>query len=266
MSTSGRCVVAISRQVGAGGAYVGQGLARALGVRYVDREILKEAASLLGRDTTEIASLEERVSSVWSRMAGALAWGGPEATYMPPPMPALYEEDLFAVQARIIRQTAAQEEAVFVGRAATWVLRERKDLLSVFLHAPEAVRVERVMQEYHLTDREEARKMVARFRPAAQPVSAVGDGRVVVRRDALPSVRGHGRHRSGRHREDAGRTGGGAARIAGLVLFEFTHDIESFCPAVAAASAAAGRASLRSLSSRPSGRRGPRGGAARAVV
>ncbi len=162
MSTSGRCVVAISRQVGAGGAYVGQGLARALGVRYVDREILKEAASLLGRDTTEIASLEERVSSVWSRMAGALAWGGPEATYMPPPMPALYEEDLFAVQARIIRQTAAQEEAVFVGRAATWVLRERKDLLSVFLHAPEAVRVERVMQEYHLTDREEARKMVAR--------------------------------------------------------------------------------------------------------
>ena len=44
------------------------------------------------------------MSSVWSRMAGALAWGGPEATYMPPPMPALYEEDSFAVQARIIRR------------------------------------------------------------------------------------------------------------------------------------------------------------------
>ncbi len=162
MSASGRCVVAISRQVGAGGAYVGQTLARALGVRYVDREILKEAASLLGRDATELESLEERVSSVWSRMAGALAWGGPEATYMPPPMPALYEEDLFAVQARIIHQIAAQEEAVFVGRAATWVLRERADLISVFLHAPEAVRVERVMREYNLQDLEEARKMVSR--------------------------------------------------------------------------------------------------------
>jgi cytidylate kinase len=162
MSASGRCVVAISRQVGAGGAYVGQALARGLGVRYVDREILKEAASLLGRDTAEIESLEERVSSVWSRMAGALAWGGPEATYMPPPMPALYEEDLFAVQARIIRQIAAQEEAVFVGRAATWVLRERADLLSVFLYAPEAVRVDRVMREYNLADLEEARKMVSR--------------------------------------------------------------------------------------------------------
>jgi cytidylate kinase len=162
MSASGRCVVAISRQVGAGGAYVGQALARALGVRYVDREILKEAASMLGRETAEIESLEDRVSSVWSRMAGALAWGGPEATYMPPSMPALYEEDLFAIQARIIRQIAAQEEAVFVGRAATWVLRERADLLSVFLHAPEVVRVDRLKREYGLADLEEARKLVSR--------------------------------------------------------------------------------------------------------
>jgi cytidylate kinase len=161
MSASGRCVVAISRQVGAGGAYVGQALARTMGVRYVDREILKEAASMLGRETAEIESLEERVSSVWSRMAGALAWGGPEATYMPPTLPALYEEDLFAIQARIISQIAAQEEAVFVGRAATWVLRERADLLSVFLYAPEMVRAERVKREYDMPDLEEARKMVA---------------------------------------------------------------------------------------------------------
>ena len=46
MSASGRCVVAISRQVGAGGAYVGQALARTLGIRYVDREILKEAGEI----------------------------------------------------------------------------------------------------------------------------------------------------------------------------------------------------------------------------
>jgi CMP/dCMP kinase len=162
MSASGRCVVAISRQVGAGGAYVGQAVARALGIRYVDREILKEAASLLGRDTAELENLEERVSSMWSRMAGALAWGGPEATYMPPPMPAIYEEDVFAAQARLIRQIAAQEEAVFVGRAATWVLRERADLLSVFLHAAEPLRVERVKNEYRMADLAEAQKLVHR--------------------------------------------------------------------------------------------------------
>ncbi len=162
MSASSRCLVALSRQMGAGGAYVGQAVARHLGIRYVDREILKNAATLLGRDANEIENLEERVSTLWSRMAGALAWGGPEATYMPPPMPALYEEDLFAVQSRIIRQIAAQEDAVFVGRASTWILREHPNLISVFLHAPEAVRAERVMHEYDLADLGAARALVRR--------------------------------------------------------------------------------------------------------
>jgi CMP/dCMP kinase len=162
MSTPRRVLVALSRQMGAGGAYVGQALSRRLGVRYVDREILKEAAKILGRDATELESLEERVTSVWSRMAGVLAWGAPEAAYVPPPLPSLYEEDLFAVEAGVIREIAAREDAVFVGRAATWILRDDAGLLSVFLHAPEPVRVERVMHGYKLNDLEAARELVRR--------------------------------------------------------------------------------------------------------
>jgi hypothetical protein len=41
MGAPARVLVALSRQMGAGGAYVGQAVARHLGVRYVDREILK---------------------------------------------------------------------------------------------------------------------------------------------------------------------------------------------------------------------------------
>jgi cytidylate kinase len=162
MSTPARVLVALSRQVGAGGAYVGQALSRQLGVRYVDREILKEAAKILGRDAAELEGLEERVTSLWSRMAGVLAWGAPEAAYVPPPMPPLYEEDLFTVESGIIREIAAREDAIFVGRAATWVLRHDPNLISVFLHAPEPVRIERVMRDYGLTDQEAARDMVRR--------------------------------------------------------------------------------------------------------
>jgi CMP/dCMP kinase len=153
MGANPRVLVAVSRQMGAGGAYVGQAAARQLGVRYVDREVLDEAAKILGRDRSELESLEERVTSLWGRMAGVLAWGAPEAAYVPPPMPALYEDDLFAVESRIIREIAAREDAVFVGRGAGWILRAEPGLLTVFLHAPEAVRVERVMRDYGLTDR-----------------------------------------------------------------------------------------------------------------
>lgn len=162
MNTPARVLVALSRQVGAGGTYVGQAVSRQLGVRYVDREILKEAARILGRDDLELEGLEERVTSLWSRMAGVLAWGAPEAAYVPPPMPALYEEDLFTVEAGIIREIAARENAVFVGRGAPWVLRHEPSVLTVFLHAPEPARVQRVMHEYQVADEEAAREMVRR--------------------------------------------------------------------------------------------------------
>jgi CMP/dCMP kinase len=160
MSAPARTIVALSRQVGAGGAYVGQALARRLAVRYVDREILQEAAKILGRDHRELESLEERVSSLWSRMAGVLAWGAPEAAYVPPPLPTLHEEEIFAVESRIIREIASREDAVFVGRAATWILRGTPSFVSVFLHAPESVRVERIMRDYNLTDEAAARDLV----------------------------------------------------------------------------------------------------------
>jgi CMP/dCMP kinase len=162
MPASNRTLVAISRQVGAGGAYVGQAVARQLGIRYVDREILQEAAKILGRDDRDLEDLEERVTSLWSRMAGVLAWGAPEVAYVPPPMPSLQEDDVFIVEAGIIRGIAAREDAVFVGRAATWVLRDQPDLVSVFLHAAESARVERVMTAYALGDVQAARELVRR--------------------------------------------------------------------------------------------------------
>jgi cytidylate kinase len=159
MESPARILVAISRQMGAGGAYVGQALARRSALRYIDREILQEAAKVLGRDDRELESLEERVTSVWTRMAGILSWGAPEAPYVPPPIPTVLEDDLFATEAEIIRGLAAREDGVFVGRAAGWVLRGRPGLLSVFLHAPEAARIRRVVQAYSLAE-DEARHLI----------------------------------------------------------------------------------------------------------
>jgi CMP/dCMP kinase len=162
MNTPARVIVAISRQMGSGGAYVGQAVARRLAVRYVDREILQEAAKVLDRDAGELEGLEEQVTSVWTRMAGVLSWGAPEAPYIPPPIPVLYEDDLFTVEARVIREIAGREDAVIVGRAASWVLRDHAGVISVFLHAPEAWRAERVVKTYNLTDLAGARELVRR--------------------------------------------------------------------------------------------------------
>jgi cytidylate kinase len=162
MHTKPAFVVAISRQIGAGGAYVGQGLARRLHFRYVDREILQQAAILLGREEGDLEALEERAASMWDRMASILSIGAPEAPFVPPPLPTLGEDELFEVESQVMREIAAREDAVFVGRAASWVLRDHPSIIRVFLHAPEEWRVDRILESYTLPDRAAAVQLIRR--------------------------------------------------------------------------------------------------------
>lgn len=157
---SSTLIVAISRQIGSGGSFVGQAVARQLGIRFVDREVLERAAKVLGRDERELEGLEERVASVWSRMATMLTLGAAEAPYVAPPLPTMVEDDLFVVESQVLREIAAHESAVIVGRAAAWVLRSHPRIVRVFLHAPEDWRVKRVRETYSLPDEAAARQVV----------------------------------------------------------------------------------------------------------
>jgi len=137
-------VLTISRELGSGGSYIGQSVARRLGLKYVDREILQEAAKLLDVEDHDVERLEERVSTFWTRAAQVFTLGGPDVTYAPPTLRAVYEEDLFRVESRIIQEIAARDSAVIVGRGGFHVLRDHPGLVSVFLHASEAWRAERI--------------------------------------------------------------------------------------------------------------------------
>ena len=46
------------------------------------------------------------------------------------------DQNLFNYQAKIIKELAAQESCVIVGRCADFILRDRPDVVSVFVHAP----------------------------------------------------------------------------------------------------------------------------------
>jgi cytidylate kinase len=160
MTGSSRLVVAISHQMGSGGGQVGQALARVLGIRYADREILEQAARALGKDDRELEGLEERVAGVWGRVAAILAMGTPEAPYVVPAMLPMEEEDLFLVESQIIREIAAREAAVIVGRGASWLLRDHPGVVTVLLHAPEAWRTAEIMRRRGLPDIGAARDLV----------------------------------------------------------------------------------------------------------
>ena len=152
-------VVTIARMMGAGGSFVGRRLAERLQIRYLDREILVDAAKRLQRDPEALESLDERHLSFWERTRLAYAGGPPQAPYLPPPV-AVDDMDLFDMQRTIMREAAERGPVVIVGRASFAVLGALAGHLSVFLHAPLEDRVRRVQKIYRLPSLEEAREIV----------------------------------------------------------------------------------------------------------
>ena len=143
-------VVTISRQLASGGAYIGQRLAQRLGYRYVDREILTQAAAALGLDDDRsLEHLEEQVPGWWDRLARVIGVGPPDAPFAPPPPP-VDEGRVLEAETEIIRAVAAREDAVIVGRGAPHVLQGRDNVFRVFIHAPKAYRTAEVQRTYEL--------------------------------------------------------------------------------------------------------------------
>lgn len=151
-------VVAISRQLGSGGSIVGKSVAQAFGWRYADREILHEAAGQLHADDAELAPFEERVETLWERLAPVFLFG---VASVPAPLPPLITgPGLLGVERAIMKRLTARESAVIVGRGSTYVMRGHPGLITVFLHASEAVRSARLAARLEGSQRDRAVEMV----------------------------------------------------------------------------------------------------------
>ena len=156
-----KTTITISRQMGSGGSYVGQMIAKRLGLKYIDREVLHLAAKEFGCDEETIAARSERVSSFWERVLGGLSFGAPEAGYNPPPLGNFSDRELFEKQTQILKRIASQEDCVVVGWAGVFMLPRHRGMFSVFCHAPKSFRVKRIMNVYENLNEEKARALIA---------------------------------------------------------------------------------------------------------
>jgi len=152
--------VTLSRQLGSGGGHVGYLVARELGFRYVDREVLRRAAKELETSEDRIRTIEERPSGVIERILGALTLGTPESVSLPLLKPPVYERDLFDLECGIIRAVADRCDTVIVGRGGFYALRNRPGVIRIFIHAPREFRVRRIMEVENISSIDEARAMV----------------------------------------------------------------------------------------------------------
>ena len=144
-------VITISRQLGSGGAYIGQQLAKKLNIDYVDREILSKAAKQLAVVEEDLESRDEKLLSFWSSFFHINGYA--EDYHLPPQMNFPFDREIFDAEADVIEQIARERSAVIMGRCGFHILREYSNRVSLFLHADISFRSKRVQELYKLSEK-----------------------------------------------------------------------------------------------------------------
>jgi len=159
MTPSKSFSISISRQLGAGGSFVGQQLASRLNIFFADRDIVRYAANRLSTFEENLESREERLLSFWHSLLKTL----PQKDVLTVPAVAsaleYTDQELFDTEAEIIKKIAHEHPAVILGRCGHYILRDEPKHISIFLHANQEFRINRVMKLYNLQN-DEATKMV----------------------------------------------------------------------------------------------------------
>ena len=146
--------ITMSRQTGSGGTYVGYLVAKQLGFRYLDREILQQAAKETGLEPQMLEKFDSRSVPLLERIINAFCYGTPEIPGVPSFKKPIYDKDLFLLQSNVIKKIADQCSAVIIGRGGFNILKDKPDAIHVFIHAPFDYRVERIMKENKIEEKE----------------------------------------------------------------------------------------------------------------
>ncbi|MBO5094665.1 MAG: cytidylate kinase-like family protein [Lachnospiraceae bacterium] len=141
-------VIVISRQFGSGGRKIGKTLSDRLQIPYYDMALIEMASERSEADYTSLLEVDEkRINRKWYEFPMEI---GMEYQMKKVPM----NEELFSLQAEIIKDLANQSPCIIIGRGADYILRENKRMLSVFVHADMATKVEVVCRHYNLSKEE----------------------------------------------------------------------------------------------------------------
>jgi len=150
--------ITISRQLGCGGAYVGQQLANKLNIFYADREIICQAAKQLSVLEEVLESRNEKIISFWQSFLQLCTFVAD--TYTPPKIIGPTDRELFKAETEIIERIAKERSAVIIGRCGSYILREHPNHVSIFLHGDITFRNGRIQKLYNISE-EVAGKMIA---------------------------------------------------------------------------------------------------------
>ena len=129
-------VITIARSYGSGGRTLGKLLAKELGIHCYDRELLRMASEQSGINEALFGEVDEKVKSL-----------------------PLFGISKKIYKGEIIKEVAAEESCVIIGRCADFILKDNPDVVRLFFYAPKEDCIARVKTQNGGTEKEIIRKI-----------------------------------------------------------------------------------------------------------
>ena len=129
-----KIVVTISREYGSGGRYVGELLAKKLGIPFYDKNIITLSAKESGLTTEYVKKNEQTLE-------------GPQTT----------DDLLYIATTKVIKNLYKKGSCVIVGRCGNYILKDKKDVLKIYLYSSLEDKINRVTKYYNIDKNEAVR-------------------------------------------------------------------------------------------------------------
>ena len=141
-------VITVSREYGSGGRYVGRLVADILGIKFYDKDIITKLAEETGlteeyiENNEESKELLDALNNGYSTMPNA--------------------DELFIKESELIKKLAEDDSCVIIGRCADFVLKDKENVLKIFIYSDMEGKIARA-KEYYGLDSEKAKKEIKRI-------------------------------------------------------------------------------------------------------
>lgn len=127
-----KIVITISREYGSGGHYVGELLAKRMGLNFYDKNLINLISKKSGLSKEYVEANNQKLASF---------------KYIDN-----NDDRIFIAEEKVIKDLAKKESCVIVGRCADYILKDNKDAIKVFLYSSSQDKVKRAVKYYNLEE------------------------------------------------------------------------------------------------------------------
>lgn len=145
-----RYVITIARGFGSGGKDIGMRLSKALGIPCYERQILTMASEKNGIDEYIFVENDEKLRGKY--IANFLRKVPVSGIVEPYDKEFISDVNIFNLQAEIIRSLAATESCIIIGKCADYILKDNKNVISIYVEAPRECCVKSIRDKMHVSE------------------------------------------------------------------------------------------------------------------